>query len=77
MLSRLAQSDDFPHILIYGPNGAGKKTRVMAFLKEIFGNGIYNVQSEEKEFKNNSTTVVCNVLSSKYHLDTTPSDNDN
>lgn len=76
----MSQNSDFPHLLFYGPNGAGKKTRILAFLREIFGQGIYSVSSEEKEYKisdTSNTTTSCTVLSSKYHLDVTPSDAEN
>jgi replication factor C subunit 3/5 len=36
-LARLAASPDFPHLLFYGPSGAGKKTRILAFLRAVFG----------------------------------------
>ena len=49
----MAKADDFPHLLFYGLNGAGKKTRVLAFLQEVYGQGINKLKSEVKEFKYN------------------------
>ena len=34
---------DFPHVMVYGPPGAGKKTRVMGMLRETFGSGVEKV----------------------------------
>ena len=39
---------DFPHLLVYGPSGAGKKTRIMCTLKELFGKGVEKVRSRMK-----------------------------
>ena len=34
-----AADGDLPHLLFYGPQGAGKKTRIMALLRAIYGGG--------------------------------------
>jgi replication factor C subunit 3/5 len=38
-----AGSPNFPHLLFYGPPGAGKKTRITALLKELFGASVEKV----------------------------------
>ena len=43
LLCLQVSSGDFPHTLFYGPPGAGKKTLVMALLREIYGAGVEKV----------------------------------
>ena len=43
-LEALAASGDFPHLLIYGPSGAGKKTRITATLRQLYGPGVEKIK---------------------------------
>mgnify|MGYP001218684373 CR=1 FL=1 len=69
--------NNIPNILIYGPNGAGKKTRVMGLLNRIYcndSNQIFKLKIDVREFKVNSRNLEINVISSPYHIEITPSD---
>ncbi|KAI8807059.1 P-loop containing nucleoside triphosphate hydrolase protein [Cladochytrium replicatum] len=74
-LSRLAASPDFPHLLVYGPPGAGKKTRVNAVLREIYGPGVEKLRLDLRVFTTPSgRKLEINVMASNYHIELTPSD---
>lgn len=74
-LTALARSEELPHLLFYGPPGAGKKTRVMALLREIFGPGVEKVKLEPREFKPNpSKKIEITMVGSNYHIECNPSD---
>lgn len=69
------QSNDFPHLLVYGIPGAGKKTRVHCFLKEIFGNGVDKLKLDNKQFTTPSNRKIeINVITSNFHCEVNPSD---
>lgn len=71
----LAQCDDLPHLLVYGPSGAGKKTRVMALLRELYGAGAEKVKLEHRSLKTASNkTIEVTTLGSNYHIECNPSD---
>jgi len=74
LLKRLGESGDIPHLLFYGPSGAGKKTRILALLHSIFGANVSKVKCEVRNFKSGSTTTEITVLQSNSHIDMTPSD---
>lgn len=70
-----AQSGDFPHILVYGPSGAGKKTRIVATLRELYGPGVEKIKIDSRVFQTTSNRKLeFNIVSSVYHLEITPSD---
>ncbi|CDR37137.1 CYFA0S01e07778g1_1 [Cyberlindnera fabianii] len=73
-LKALASSGDFPHLLVYGPSGAGKKTRVLALLNQLFGSGVEKMKIDVRTFQLNTRKLEFNVVSSPYHLEITPSD---
>ncbi|KAJ3044922.1 Subunit of heteropentameric Replication factor C (RF-C) [Rhizophlyctis rosea] len=74
-LRRLASSGDFPHLLVYGPSGAGKKTRIVAVLRELYGPGVEKLKIDCKQFVTPSNRKLeINIVSSNYHLELTPSD---
>ena len=74
LLSSLSKNDEFPHLIIYGPQGAGKKTRIHCFLSSVYGDGIYKMNTMNKELKLKSKSIPYMVTSSNYHLEFCPSD---
>lgn len=73
-LRALASSGEFPHMLMYGPSGAGKKTRVLAVLKELYGPGVDKIKIDGRVFQAGSKKVEFNIISSTNHIEITPSD---
>ena len=74
-LKRLATAGDFPHLIVFGPPGAGKKTRINAVLREIFGAGVEKLKIDHKVFETPSGKKMdLNVISSNYHIEMNPSD---
>ncbi len=72
---KLVHSDDFPHLLIYGPSGAGKKTRIMCLLRELYGEGAEKLRIERQEFQTPSKkTIEMTTLASNYHIEINASD---
>ena len=76
VVKRLINSDDFPHILLYGPPGAGKRTFTRCILNELFGPDSLKLRSEIKEYKVNSTLVEFLVLHSNHHIEISSTDNE-
>ncbi|KAI7815613.1 replication factor C subunit 3 [Rhyzopertha dominica] len=74
-LLHLAQQSDLPHLLVYGPAGAGKKTRIMCLLKEIYGSGVERLRMENMVFTTPSNKKLeIMTISSNYHIEVNPSE---
>lgn len=74
-LKKLVQGGDFPHFLIYGPSGAGKKTRIMCLLRELYGSGVEKLRIEHHNFVTPSKRKIEIVaIASNYHIEVNPSD---
>lgn len=74
-LISLSSTNEFPHLLVYGPSGAGKKTRVVAILRELYGPGSEKLKIDQRTFLTpSSKKLQINIVSSLHHLEITPSD---
>lgn len=71
----LAQGGELPHLLFYGPSGAGKKTRVTALLREVFGPGVEKRRLEHRTFTTpTKKTIDLTTVASNFHIEINPSD---
>lgn len=74
-MKHLAAEGNVTHMLFYGPDGAGKKTRVMALLRELYGPGIDSTRMDTVEFLNGSgKKLEILALSSTFHIEINPAD---
>lgn len=75
LLKNLVKSSDFPHLLVVGPAGAGKRTRIQCLLRELFGSGVEKQRIEHQTVETASKKKIeVKVIASNYHMDITPSD---
>jgi replication factor C subunit 3/5 len=74
-LESLSRCEEIPHLLFYGPPGSGKKTRVLALLRETFGPGVEKVKLEHRNFKTpTGKAIEISLIGSNYHVECNPSD---
>lgn len=73
-LQNLVSSPNMPHIIFYGPDGSGKKTRINCMLKEIYGVQELKTHKDVYRVKENSKTHEIAIRYSRYHIELSPSD---
>lgn len=69
----LASRKDIPHLLVHGPKGSGKTTRINALLYSLFGREVTRVDEYEKTFRVGSSEKSVMVPESLYHTILIPS----
>src|SRR3989338_7104468 len=73
-LERLVTKGDFPHLLVYGPPGSCKKTRIQCMLREMFGASVERLRVEHRTWKLNNKTVDLTSVGSSHHIEMSPSE---
>ncbi|PRT56384.1 Replication factor C subunit 5 [Wickerhamiella sorbophila] len=73
-LRRLADKEDFPHLLVYGPPGAGKKTRVSCLLRELFGPSALKIKEEQRVLQAGTRKFDFVLVSSNHHIEINPAE---
>jgi replication factor C subunit 3/5 len=64
-----------PHLFFYGPSGAGKRTRINAFLGALFGPAAHKLKLNQRTFTTpTGKTVEIHMISSDYHMELSPGD---
>lgn len=73
MLKQMVEGNDFPHLLFCGPDGCGKRTRMHCLLREIFGDGIYQMKNTQIPFDTAAGKhMKISGIDSKYHIEVRP-----
>lgn len=64
-----------PHLFFYGPPGSGKKTRITAVLRNLYGPGAERLKLDRRTFTTpTKRTVEINMITSNYHIELSPGD---
>lgn len=74
-LKNLISAGDFPNLFIFGPSGAGKRTRIDLLLKEIYGPGAEKIHIQNESFETPSKRKIeIKTINSNYHIEVNPSE---
>jgi len=74
-IRNLIEKGDFPHLFLYGPSGAGKKTRIECILRELFGKSVDRRRTELHTVTTPSNKKIeIRTIATNCHIEVTPSD---
>lgn len=76
-LRHLSSSFDMPHLLFYGPSGAGKRTRAGCVLRNLFGSSVDKKRVAHRVFKvgdSGTKQVEVTTVASAHHMEVNPSE---
>eukprot|EP00871_Galdieria_phlegrea_P000773 jgi/Galph1/1697/GphlegSOOS_G369.1 len=75
-LTSLSADGNLPHLLFYGPSGAGKRTRIHAILRKVYGSSIEKRKVEHRLMKvgDPPKEVELTTVSSTHHIEICPAD---
>ncbi|XP_074595069.1 replication factor C subunit RfC38 [Brevipalpus obovatus] len=74
-MKQMIKGNDFPHLLLYGAPGSGKRTRIQCILRELFGNSVDKTRIEHSIVETASKRKLeLNLITSNYHVEVNPSD---
>ena len=58
---------------MYGPSGAGKKTRILCLLRELYGAGVMHLRVEHRSLRTPSRRAIeVSTVASNYHIEVNP-----
>ncbi|XP_048435778.1 replication factor C subunit 3-like [Pyrus x bretschneideri] len=77
-LKKLVAEQDCFHLLFYGPSGSGKKTLIIALLRQVFGPSADKVKVENRTWRvdtmSSTNHIELTTMSSTNHIELNPSD---
>lgn len=69
MLENMASDNSIPHLIFYGPEGAGKRTIIQIFLKMLYGDEINNITDSKYRVSGSGNTISEVIIKqSNYHI---------
>lgn len=70
VLSQQVACNDLPHMIIGGPDGCGKKSRIMACLNQVYGESVHKMRIQHREYKLPSKKIIeLTTVTSNHHIE--------